>query len=294
MKTKLSLALAALLAGTAFGSMPKVLPEFKNEKQLAEWRAEMAAKAESDPSTLNVRSSTLDVPSAFYTGKPYVESIGTYTFKYRSYNPDLSRWTTEDPSGFPDGANGNVYAPRPTNGLDPCGLDTVTVTGTPDANQTGTPLGINVVTAATQVPNTIAAYMNTTWTIAGGTANGWIVQKVQFDVSKVYNDSDNSVYTLAHPPTSVYWEAWRVVDGNIQSSGNDSYTTPAFPESTHGQMTITGKAQYYSDSSFSAANGPYAWLTTAVPETGGLRATTTAPTWWTGSGLDHNLTMAWE
>ena len=191
MKTKITLALAAILAGTALGSMPKVMPEFKNEKQLAEWRLEKAAN------TPPLKNAVED--DSFYTGKPYIAWSGSYAFKYRSYDPEIARWTSEDPSGFPDGANGNVYAPRPTNGLDPCGLDTVTVTGTPDANQTGTPLGINVVTAATQVPNTIAAYMNTTWTIAGGTANGWIVQKVQFDVSKVPHPTRK---IRSQPPTN--------------------------------------------------------------------------------------------
>ena len=39
MKTKLTLALAAAITSTAFGAMPAHMPEFKNEKQLAEWRA---------------------------------------------------------------------------------------------------------------------------------------------------------------------------------------------------------------------------------------------------------------
>jgi RHS repeat-associated protein len=124
MKTKLTLALVALITSSAFAGIPKVLPEFKNAEQLAEWRAEMAAKAESNPSKLDVRSSALNVPSASYTGKPYIESTGSYAFKYRSYNPELARWMSEDPSGFPDGANGNVYAPNPTCEFDFQGLET--------------------------------------------------------------------------------------------------------------------------------------------------------------------------
>ena len=114
MKTKLTLALAAILSGTAFGSMPAVLPEFKNEKQLAEWRDEMVAK--------HAATTTATEDHAFYTGKPYIESTASYTFKYRSYNPVLARWTSEDPSGFPDGANGNIYAPVPTSQFDFEGL----------------------------------------------------------------------------------------------------------------------------------------------------------------------------
>jgi RHS repeat-associated protein len=108
----------ALITGSAFAAIPKVLPEFKNEKQLAEWREEMAAK--------HAASTTPTEDHAFYTGKPYIESSGNYAFKYRSYNPELARWTSEDPSGFPDGANINIYAPNPNSEFDPDGLATQT------------------------------------------------------------------------------------------------------------------------------------------------------------------------
>jgi RHS repeat-associated protein len=47
--------------------------------------------------------------SYFYTGKPYDKDTEAYVFTGRSYNPETSRWTTPDPSGFPDGANNNLY-----------------------------------------------------------------------------------------------------------------------------------------------------------------------------------------
>jgi RHS repeat-associated protein len=114
MKTKLTLALVAIITGSAFAAIPAVLPEFKNEKQLAEWRAEMAVK--------NAATTTASVDHAFYTGKPYIETTGSYAFKYRSYNPELARWTSEDPSGFPDGANNTIYSPTPTCDFDLEGL----------------------------------------------------------------------------------------------------------------------------------------------------------------------------
>ena len=46
MKTNLTLALAAILTGTAFAAFPAPLPEFKNKKQLIEGRAEKRAKNE--------------------------------------------------------------------------------------------------------------------------------------------------------------------------------------------------------------------------------------------------------
>ncbi len=113
MKYNLTFALLVPITNLVYGSMPTVLPEFKNEKQLAEWRTEQAA---SD----NVEIST--EVGAFYTGKPYLESTGGYSFKYRSYKPELARWTSEDPSGFPDGANSQSYAPNPTSEVDFEGL----------------------------------------------------------------------------------------------------------------------------------------------------------------------------
>jgi RHS repeat-associated protein len=114
----------AIITGSAFAAIPAVLPEFKNEKQLAEWRAEMAAK--------HAAASTASADHAFYTGKPYIESTGSYAFKYRSYNPDLARWTSEDPSGFPDGANGSIYAPTPTSCIDFEGLWRIKLTSSGD------------------------------------------------------------------------------------------------------------------------------------------------------------------
>jgi RHS repeat-associated protein len=58
----------------------------------------------------------------FYTGKPYDADLGAYTFAARNYNPEINRWTTPDPSGFPDGANNQFYAPVPTSDFDYQGL----------------------------------------------------------------------------------------------------------------------------------------------------------------------------
>ena len=126
MKTKLTFALVASLTSTAFAEFKAPLPEFKNEKQLAEWRAENASEAASQGYAAE--------ETAFYTGKPYLASSGGYAFRYRSYNPEVARWTSEDPSGFPDGANGNVYACIPTASVDPTGLFSISVTNSATYN----------------------------------------------------------------------------------------------------------------------------------------------------------------
>ena len=62
--------------------------------------------------------------SYFYTGKPYDADLGEYTFAFRNYSPQINRWSTFDPSGFPDGANNSLYVNNGCLiGIDPDGLD---------------------------------------------------------------------------------------------------------------------------------------------------------------------------
>ena len=44
----------------------------------------------------------------FFTGKPSVPGLG-YAFLLRSYRPDLAKWQTADPLGYPDGWNRLAY-----------------------------------------------------------------------------------------------------------------------------------------------------------------------------------------
>ncbi|MCE0499219.1 MAG: hypothetical protein LV481_14865 [Methylacidiphilales bacterium] len=119
MKAKVTLALLALAAVSlnlqaATSALPAPLPEFMDQQQLAKWNADQTAAA---------TAATANEPSTqFYTGKPYIADAGGYIYKYRTYNPEISRWTTADPSGFPDGANNFGYASNPISHGDPLGL----------------------------------------------------------------------------------------------------------------------------------------------------------------------------
>jgi RHS repeat-associated protein len=62
-----------------------------------------------------------------FTGKPYDADLGAFVFPFRNYRPEEGRWMSADPSGFPDGVNGRIYAPCPLSGLDPLGLQSVSV-----------------------------------------------------------------------------------------------------------------------------------------------------------------------
>jgi RHS repeat-associated protein len=44
----------------------------------------------------------------FFTGKPYVKELGA-VFLFRNYRPELGKWQTSDPLGYPDGWNNFAY-----------------------------------------------------------------------------------------------------------------------------------------------------------------------------------------
>jgi RHS repeat-associated protein len=95
------------------------------EKRLAAIKAEEAKQAAQAATELAKRdSSRATAPQElFFTGKPYLEETGQYLFLFRHYDPELARWTTADPSGFPDGANNIAYMAVPTSEFDWQGLE---------------------------------------------------------------------------------------------------------------------------------------------------------------------------
>ena len=59
-----------------------------------------------------------DGDAAYFTGKPAVAGLGR-AFLYRNYRPDLAKWQTADPLGYPDGWNSLAYGPNsPLSGFD--------------------------------------------------------------------------------------------------------------------------------------------------------------------------------
>jgi RHS repeat-associated protein len=126
-----------LMAGTLSAQAGK-LPEFMNAQQLTAWRTQHAAPAVG-------ATQAPDEQISFFTGKPYDAASGTYLFKYRAYSPTLARWTSTDPSGFPDGANNSNYAPTPNFQLDTFGLWKIELEGHPDSGGAQTVFNPNPV-----------------------------------------------------------------------------------------------------------------------------------------------------
>jgi len=109
----------AALSQTSRAALQAALPEFKSKQAL---QAQAASRQVNNEEASG---------SIFYTGKPFEAGRDGYLFKYRSYNSELNRWSSIDPSGFPDGANNQAYAPSPVWQFDPNGLAKMTsYTGT--------------------------------------------------------------------------------------------------------------------------------------------------------------------
>ncbi len=266
------------------------LPNFLNKGELAQWRA-THTPATTAPASL--QTATYGQP-LFFTGKPYDADSGTYVFKYRNYNPELARWTTPDPSGFPDGANNCRYAPVPTAQIDPTGL-AVNPTFTFANNTTnvgvfnGT-LGFNVSSPpyfSLQLANGInTAMLPTTWQVPA-TATGWIVQQITASSSVV-----------GACPTSPYYEVWSVNNnGAIQPQNSDVFLVTLNPRTPQqGNFTETGVAKFFPDNTPGVAATISTWSTTAIPMSGVLPATFNQPTWWSlGLGsITKTLQVSWE
>ena len=153
-----------------------------------------------------LKVTTLAPEDARYTGKPYSKELGAYVFNCRNYDPEAGRWTTRDPSGFPDGANNRVYAPIPTIQVDSRGLD-VSVTGIPENSTSGSVLSFAYVGGEEPHPLMVFGYeaqSTLQYTVTPG-YSGYIIQHVT--MNNTVNGSTNTVQ-----PYVSYYEAW---GGNV-------------------------------------------------------------------------------
>jgi RHS repeat-associated protein len=134
MKTTINMLLALAAVSVNLHAMnqapPAPLPDFMDKAQLAKWNADQASAQTASSPTATESS------NQFYTGKPYVADVGGYIYKYRTYNPEMSRWTSADPSGFPDSSNNRSYVSNPLSHLDPNGLKDYTIVATTSSSST--------------------------------------------------------------------------------------------------------------------------------------------------------------
>jgi RHS repeat-associated protein len=243
--------------------------------------------------------------AARYTGKPYDEDIGAYVFPFRNYRSDEARWMSSDPSGFPDGSNGRLYAPNPILGMDPLGLAAKVTASSFTAGSASGYLSFNIPSTGrdnlAQVGDEISlstgvgafAMSNTTL------GAGFIVQQVTFDFTYRETQNGESIHW-----TTTYYESWTAlmpISGGgyvLQSNGNDRFETQDYSGTYSGTGTITGSAFfipiYTNGVENFGSNNPDSWPTNQVPQALGQNATYTPPSWLpSGTGATHTLSLTW-
>ena len=263
MKTKLALTLLVMAAVSinlyaATSALPAPLPDFMDQAQLAKWSADQAVAAKttvsaSEPST------------QFYTGKPYVADAGGYIYKYRTYNPEMSRWTSADPSGFPDGANGQIYAPVPTTASDPTGLFEINAIG---ASPTSASLTVGSGTyTVTAMIMTISGVTSASGSATVGLYKAW-VSGINMGISIAVSGDNNTTYSqsvstntpLINPTTGELYAyegspdsngMYNFLDGgtqNYQGATNGVATDAPYDPYTDAPATLSLTLTVYNDS----------------------------------------------
>jgi len=122
--------------------------------------------------------------SAFFTGKPYVEGLGS-VFLFRNYRPELSKWQTADPLGYPDGWNNLAYINnKVTNSIDWEGTWEVTIS----------------VARQASVPSITNVYINIVDDFDNNTTTIEYVKSYYFTVTTVWNAQSGLTCTCPDCP----------------------------------------------------------------------------------------------
>jgi RHS repeat-associated protein len=235
---------------------------------------------------------------ARFTGKPYDADMGAHVFPFRNYRSDSGRWMSADPSGFPDGANGQAYSPVPVSALDPLGLSSQTydpegpvyrhMEGTPDSAQTSGSLTMNIVGVGARIVNQDYGLFEVEFSVASGITSGWIVQHIVASRFSYADEYD----TVGTTKSWEYWEQWEVfANGMVNYGGKDSFQFARHKFA--GTWTGAGNAKYISVEAASSGTNPDTWdygFNQPGTLAGSLKATTVEPSWWKNvtGGVSHS------
>ena len=126
---------------------------------------------------------------------------------------------------------------------------------------------------------------------AAAGSDGWVIQEVKADARFTKKDG-----TKVHEPYH-FWEAWQLKKGKTTTiyqdegldTNDDSYYTPARAAGSKGYDKTYGKVKFY--------EGPLpSDFKTNNPATvaGILYSSTSAPWYWDGSGVSHDLICTWD
>ena len=193
----------------------------------------------------------------FYTGKPYDSDTGSYTFKYRNYDPELNRWTTMDPSGFRDGANNSAYNATPTYEYDWQGLETSNISHTFQAySGVGTTVDAKIQGSWTAQPSLADVRFGFGTTIGGSksfssgsnsSTVSWTCSQPNLIISNITDDGQPNVKTysmdveyvvsLALTTSSTFDISFEIYGLNVTLIGTGESTT------TNYNFSYSGSAQ---------------------------------------------------
>ncbi len=119
--------------------------------------------------------------------------------------------------------------------------------------------------------------------------SGWIVQEISYDLNVTGGE-----HRQGH-----YWEGFFVEQGATrgvyQPDPDDTYQSTGeklHPSNSKGTSTWIGKAKFYEGT----LPADFICPNEAAEPAGALRATTTQPPFWDGTGTftNHNLTITWD
>ena len=215
--------------------------------------------------------------SYFYTGKPYDADLGAFTFNYRNYDPEMKRWTTADPSGFPDGANNRLYTNTPTFAFDPNGLEEKWITGTftITANwveQYKLTATANAISLGLPYSVSINIQLDANWILNGATS---------------YTRTSGVYPEQATAPSGWTWssEPNTIICGREYTVANTSYG------SSYQGVTGTTITTSYIGQNDPIPNG---WILTGIILDGKLQATHTEDTYGTLRDGSKDVVYTWE
>jgi RHS repeat-associated protein len=180
----------------------------------------------------------------FFTGKPNVEGLG-YAFLFRNYKPEIGKWMSSDPLGYPDGWNNLAYCMnRPAQAVDIQGQWTLqfgfSFTG-------GGASGGTIDSGIALSYSAETGFSWGTYTTTGGGAYIGAGGSVTFNVTGSFNQSISALEGLSTTIGASGGEgisAGGDVNIPIDSNASTSYTVSmgvgaGFPAEQHSFLTYT-------------------------------------------------------
>jgi len=179
-----------------------------------------------------------------FTGKPFDRSLKSYRYPFRDYRPELARWTSADPIGFPDGPNQHFYAAVPNMGMDVMGLDYLDI-----SFSYGSSYGVGVIGGIYVSPSSTGGFSVSPY-IGGGLMTTGPAGSISFSPNNVSPKSWSWQVSATVPQTGVGVNSGSF-GGGVTNSGNDGFNTSiSYVEAGIGLPNGVSATTYYTFDEF--------------------------------------------